>query len=351
MFGTILGGAFNLGTTILNNQLASERAEADRYANFQYNEMAANSADKRTRELYEDLYSPKAKLEQLKDAGLSPSLMYGGQGLSGQSVSGAMGSGSHGLQTTFLPFDPMAIAQISKINAETKLIQEQTKTEKGENDRGRSDILQILADAGLKDAERSLRDAIESGQRISNYVSNFTKDSSIKYLKAQADKMFYDADTAFWDSLDRNLDYQFNLQTFDTRCKKEQEDLQNLVKDLLVKDSVLKVNEETAQKLAVEVSTLLPRLSIDFLNAAVHMQGVNSQVELNDKTARKIEEETKNLSTIIDLQKRSVDNQHLQTVLNSINAFLNTSIRASGLIMTRGASELNIFGNTNGYVY
>ena len=71
--GMALGAAaqgVNAGiNTALNEQMA--------LTNYQYGEKAADASDRRTRELYTDLYSPAAKVKQLKEAGLSPGLMYG----------------------------------------------------------------------------------------------------------------------------------------------------------------------------------------------------------------------------------------------------------------------------------
>lgn len=57
--GSIFGGA-------LNNHFAELREQKSRQENYEYNEMAANSADERTRLLYNDLYSPSAQIEQIK---------------------------------------------------------------------------------------------------------------------------------------------------------------------------------------------------------------------------------------------------------------------------------------------
>ena len=54
----------------LSNELQMERT-------FGFNERAAKNADARTRALFTDLYSPEAKVKQLKDAGLSVGMMYG----------------------------------------------------------------------------------------------------------------------------------------------------------------------------------------------------------------------------------------------------------------------------------
>ena len=72
----------------LNNELQMERT-------FGYNERAANKSDARTRALFTDLYSPEAKVQQLKDAELSVGMMYGQGGVSGtSSTQGAQGAGA-----------------------------------------------------------------------------------------------------------------------------------------------------------------------------------------------------------------------------------------------------------------
>ena len=57
--GTNVGAGVN---TIINEEMA--------LSNYKYGEKAANASDIRTRELYTDLYSPAAKVKQLKEAGL-----------------------------------------------------------------------------------------------------------------------------------------------------------------------------------------------------------------------------------------------------------------------------------------
>ena len=72
----------------LNNELQMERT-------FGFNERAAKNADARTRALFTDLYSPEAKIQQLKDAGLSVGMRYGQGGVSGtSSTQGAQGAGA-----------------------------------------------------------------------------------------------------------------------------------------------------------------------------------------------------------------------------------------------------------------
>lgn len=122
----ILGGAINVGTTLLNNALAENREKSARGDNYFYGEMAANNADKRTRALYKDLQSPQAIMQQLKAAGLSPSLMYGGnmQGSVGQ---GAQGTGAAGVSPTTYGVNQLDAAQLELINAQTKKTEAEAK--------------------------------------------------------------------------------------------------------------------------------------------------------------------------------------------------------------------------------
>lgn len=118
-----LSAGFGILSSYLSNKWARENAEHDREENYKYNELAAGNADARTRALYNDLYSPQALMQQLKDAGLSPSVFYanGAGGISGQS--GAQGEGASGLrQDTFgIPnVTPLDLSQIELNKAQAR---------------------------------------------------------------------------------------------------------------------------------------------------------------------------------------------------------------------------------------
>lgn len=115
-----LGGVlYGAGMGIVNNSLGILNGHISRKENYKYGEMAANNADARTRALYNDLYSIPAQMQQIKDAGLSPSLFYGqAGGISGQS--GSQGTGASGVQNPTYGIDPLTMAQIKNINADTQ---------------------------------------------------------------------------------------------------------------------------------------------------------------------------------------------------------------------------------------
>lgn len=124
-FDTILGGAMNLGLGAINNYWAEQQQATARRENYMYGEMSANQADKRTRALYNDFYSPQALMNQYREAGLSPGMMFGGTpGQGGQS--GAQGSGAAGLGAIYQPLSMIESAQIAKTIAETQNIKADT---------------------------------------------------------------------------------------------------------------------------------------------------------------------------------------------------------------------------------
>lgn len=126
LLGTIIGAGINAGMGALNNQWAAERAREDRAENYKYGEMAATNADTRTRALYNDFYSPSALARQYKEAGLSPSIMFGGTPGQG-GASGASAAGAASVSTPFMPMSLLEGAQIANLNAQTDKVKAETK--------------------------------------------------------------------------------------------------------------------------------------------------------------------------------------------------------------------------------
>ena len=129
VLGSIIGGVFGLGQSIYNNEMAAQRAREDRHENYMYGEMAADAADKRTRALYGDLYSPQALMEQYKEAGLSPAMMFGGTP-GGGGTSGAQGGGAAGIQTPYMPVSMLEAVQAANIAAQTEKTKAETENVK-----------------------------------------------------------------------------------------------------------------------------------------------------------------------------------------------------------------------------
>lgn len=118
------------GASIVNQAISSGFDELARKRNFHWNEKAANSADKRQRKQYHDLYSPKAQLEQYKAAGLSPSMMMsGGQSAVGGSASGNISSsvqGPYAHNTNII--DPLRTKELELMESQINNLNEDTIT-------------------------------------------------------------------------------------------------------------------------------------------------------------------------------------------------------------------------------
>lgn len=125
--GSLISAGASFGLAAYNNEMQKRQTREDREQNYVYNEMSANNADRRTRGLYQSFYSPEALLKQYQDAGLSPSMMFGGTPGQG-GMSGAQGSGTQGLQTPYMPVSLLEAAQVANIIAQTDKTKAETKS-------------------------------------------------------------------------------------------------------------------------------------------------------------------------------------------------------------------------------
>ena len=98
IFAAIISGAIAAVSANKTNEQNKQTYLDVQQKSHQLNEQSADAADTRTRALYSDLESPAAKVGQLKSAGLSPGLMYGGGGSigTGQVASGAQAAPATG---------------------------------------------------------------------------------------------------------------------------------------------------------------------------------------------------------------------------------------------------------------
>ena len=86
-WSSVIQGAFDIAAQQI--QIAHDKKMQER--SYMYNEMSADNADTRTRNLYESYETPSAKKEMLQEAGFNPALIYGG--MNGSIPQGAQGAG------------------------------------------------------------------------------------------------------------------------------------------------------------------------------------------------------------------------------------------------------------------
>lgn len=126
---TSLGAAgIAAGTSVANSLIDQAFAEFNRQRNFHWNEKAADAADKRQRKQYEDLYSPKAMLEQYRAAGLSPSMMMssGAPAVGSSSANGNLAGGVSGPYPAAGIMNPQDMANLALTSAQIRNLDEDT---------------------------------------------------------------------------------------------------------------------------------------------------------------------------------------------------------------------------------
>lgn len=287
---------FNIMNTMYSNMLAKEREEQARKENYYYNEKAANMADERTRALYGDLYSPAAQLQQIKDAGLSPSLFYGdGGGIAGQT--GAQGAGASGVMGQSFGVPPLEYAQLMKLDAETDQIKAQTRktneetaTEAGTNERGAAEIEQIVAktkNTYLQNVFQEYENALSEVQlgieaaTADTHVKNYIKQT--EYLehittsakvKASIDEQSEQDILGYIKERTNNLIADTWLKKSQTKLTKQQ--VLDLVNQITNRDKQIEINENTLKEQVKQwgAQNGLKEQEIDMMMTGVIVHGV-----------------------------------------------------------------------------
>lgn len=184
MLGTILGIAGNVAGTVVNNEMAKNREATARESNYQYNEKAADNADARARAQFNDLYSPMARLQQYRSAGLSPSQMFSGGMPSGQGQ-GMQGGGTNGTNPNVYGIDPVSAAQMGKTIAETKNIEADTKNKEETNKNIIQDTLLKAAQTGNMKEQVRLTRLLADYQDITNSWADLINQGNINEQNAR----------------------------------------------------------------------------------------------------------------------------------------------------------------------
>lgn len=179
--GSGLGDLLSLGINAIGRkqrekrmmELYKQQVDYANQSNFNFNEAAADSADKRGRALYEQYQSPEAMVRQYEAAGLNAGLMYsaaggaGGAGvLSGGKQGGASGAASANMQGAVAM--EMASSEIHKNNAEAALMGAQAGKIQHENENLDADTDKTNAETITID---TLRDIQEQAGKLQNQLT------------------------------------------------------------------------------------------------------------------------------------------------------------------------------------
>lgn len=174
-------------TNLLNHRINTE--------NINYSREAAEAADQRTRALYNDLYSPEARLQQLKNAGLSPGLMYGMSGAGGtSSTTGAQATTpspipmqNYQTQSLFNAEMMNILAMSAKTQAETENIKANTENQYKDLDVKEQTIK--VAEAQEELTRKEVTVAEETIQKLLQEQLNIAQDTKNKEAQEELTKV------------------------------------------------------------------------------------------------------------------------------------------------------------------
>lgn len=260
MGGTIAGSLVGGAMTMLGNYIQQKYYERNLRSQFDYNEKAADNADKRQRALYYDLYSPEAQKNMYLNAGFSPSILYSGGATSSQGATphGAQGAGANMSMPAMAPLNlqtqlATTAAQIELMRSEARKNNVEADTQEGKNELGQANIQSILASAGLNDS-------ITAINRIEKEIKEDTKEFNVQLVEENLNLIHNQAMHEYWKACDAELQFDFNESNFDTNCNLLTEQLLNLQADTLLKE---------AQKHNVDISSEKLRAEINLVNQQV----------------------------------------------------------------------------------
>lgn len=332
-----INAGFGLLGTLINNRLARDNAEHDREENYKYNEMAAEAADARTRKLYADLYSPGAQLQQLKDAGLSPSVFYanGAGGISGQT--GSQGAGVGVQQQTF-GLNALDASQIALNNAQARKLNAEADTEQGINEKGRAVINNILQNTATAASQEGLN---ESATCLNNLESSL-KDIEIRFkeqtfwtdvaaVNNACEKLEAEAYAAWSAARKEAKEAEFAEDVYEERISQFKQQGVLLGRKILLADSEIQLNakkmqeldaiiEKTYNDISYEWSQL--QLDSDKLDWDKQNEYVHRQERIKERNLKRLE---------LKLKQRDIEIRHADRKARMFISTLNTCVTAFGI--------------------
>lgn len=321
--------AISTGGNILNTFVEQMFAEHNREHNFYYNEKAADNADNRKRAWYQDFETPAAMVRQLKEAGLSPSMMYGDMGGS-SGVSAPQGAGvGGGAYPSGKILDPLTIANIANINADTKKkdaerdnLEQDTANKGQEYELIGAQINNVLKDTEYKQIGIKAMEISNELQSLALKIEQYKWDEGFTHemIDSEARKLYNESflSEEQWKLAENNR--KLAQETFDTNVNIVSAQYSNLMQDLLVKSSQISLNEQQCTK-------LINDMSIDWFNAKVYNLSEEAKV-IHMKN--QIQLEFRKLGVNADLTTNQQTLNGLSTILNAISNLVGMTMIANG---------------------
>ncbi len=320
-----LNAANGIISGFVNNIYAKEAAER----NYKYNEMSAENADLRTRNLYNDLYSPKAKIEQLRQAGLSPSIMSEIAGTGGVGQTGAMGAGSAGQSYSDMAINTPDIAAIELQNAQARKLNAEADVLEGKNERGKTEINEIIAKTKNYRAIEQLNESQRIYQEIDNYIRDKTKELEIKTVEYKTEKMSHESELMFWTAFHEQIATNFDIETFDERIKTIDIKNNNIIQDTLLKQNQIKLNNAQIERINAEINKWQEEIKQEYCKILISAAQAKTYGNYVDNLKEFQQEQIKKLADRIEIEGENAKTAKWQVATTAVLQFQKNCIEGT----------------------
>lgn len=275
--------------------------------------------------------SPESQVQRLKEANLSPSLMYGSSGAGGQSASaaspqmasyeGKMSEGSLNLMANAMT----QMATIRNIEADTELKRSQ---------------------AGETDSRSKLNVVNRIGQEIDNVIQNATTTDQIKLAHAEVSKAIEEINNLRADELlkDQDLFYKtlertWGLQLMELEAAKKEAEIE-LTKTTNEKEKQeIQESIRRMEKMRTEMHRLNMQTAIDIKNAKTLHENMLNQSQIANIMAR----DSNTRRQILDFEREKWNWQKWQLVWHNINGSINAvgNVVKPGIKIDTGSNNVS----------
>lgn len=219
------------------------------------NEQSADKADERKRKFYTDFESPEAVMKQLKEAGLSPGMFYGGSGAAGMGASGGAQASTSALPGAAYnnPGLGLDLSQIKLNEAQARNLNADADFKEGKNAGGEADIAAKLAEAGFKEAQKAYSDAqveytkaMTIAQQFQNDLTDEAREDLLAEYKWRVKGMQADYEKAMSEAKQNNETLELIKEKFGAEIAEIQTQAAlNATKNQVTKEEIEKIRAET----------------------------------------------------------------------------------------------------------
>lgn len=335
-----LSYGINQATAQKNNEMSYEMAKKQAALNHKYNEMAAENAYKRQLQYYGQTQSAQARLQDLKEAGLSPSLMGSGAfGTGGGSTPQGGGASGQGIQTYGIQqMNPLDLANLELIKAQTRKTNAEADTEGGENDRGQAEIEKLKADiqealkkAGAAEAESQYTKALTTYQNLNNTLKEMTISHDYNRIVEESKKAMWDAVEAMHSANNAGLEFKWNEETFEERKKQLSEQTKLITQNMLTSKATEHLTKEQANAVQHQVNKWYLDVYNDYMKNNISAYTAYHQKNYWEKQ----------IATLNKQIEQSVGVQKETTWIKAIGGLISSMI-VGGSMLGSTAMKLNV---------